>query len=68
MLFQAQIGEESDMSKKTTPPDGQANKERRIDDLEAALEESEEQNAENQVVEDAEANQEEPSTDWTEKS
>lgn len=56
------------MSKKTTPPDGQANKERRIDDLEAALEESEEQNAENQVVEDAEANQEEPSTDRTEKN
>jgi hypothetical protein len=68
MLFQAQIGEESDMPKKTTPQDGQANKEKRIDDLEAALEESEEQNAENQVVDDAEANQEEPSTDWTEKS
>jgi hypothetical protein len=63
MLFQAQIGEESDMSKETTPLDGQANKERRIDDLEAALEESEEQNEENQVVEDAEANQKEPSTD-----
>lgn len=56
------------MPKKTTPQDGQANKEKRIDDLEAALEESEEQNAENQVVDDAEANQEEPSTDWTEKS
>ena len=51
------------MSKETAPPDGQANKERRIDDLEAALEESEERNEENQVVEDAEANQKEPSTE-----
>jgi hypothetical protein len=64
--FQAQIGEESDMSKKTTPLDGQANTEGRIDDLEAALEESEEQNEENQVIQDAEANQKEPSTDWAE--
>ena len=56
------------MSKETTPLDGQANKEGRIDDLDAALEESEEQNEENQVVEDAEANQKEPSTDWTEEN
>jgi hypothetical protein len=63
MLFQARICEEDDMSEKTTPLDGQANKEKRIDDLEAALEESEEQDDENQVVEDAEANQKEPSTD-----
>lgn len=56
------------MSKKTTPLDGQAHEERRIDDLDAALEESEEQNEENQVVEDAEANQKELSTHWIKQS
>jgi hypothetical protein len=56
------------MSKKATSLDGQANKEKRIDDQEAALEESEEQNEENQVVEDAEANQKEPSTDWAKEN
>lgn len=54
------------MPEAINPGNGQVNKEKRLDDLEAALEESEEQNEESQVVEDAEANQKEPPTDWGE--
>jgi len=52
------------MADKTiTSANAQANKEKRIDDLEAALEESEEQSEEDQVIEEADANQKSPSAD-----
>jgi hypothetical protein len=51
------------MSTRPIPPDEREIRENRIDDRDAALEESEEQNEENQVAEEAEANQKEPSTD-----
>jgi hypothetical protein len=53
----------SDMNATAMAQDGPKNKESRIDDLDAALEESEEQNEENRVVEEADANQNEPSND-----
>jgi hypothetical protein len=55
------------MSKKTNPQDGLA-KEKRIDDLDAALEESEEQDEESTVVEEAEANLKEDSINLTDHS
>src|SRR5580765_6449274 len=58
------LSEDNDMADKTiTSANAQANKEKRIDDLEAALEESEEQSEEDQVIEEADANQKSPSAD-----
>lgn len=57
------------MSKAKNPPDGQSNdKDIRTDDLEAALEESEEQQGESQIIEDAEANQKEDPAEWEEQN
>lgn len=44
------------MAEKTDPPGGLGNAEERIDDQDAALEESEEEDDENAVVEEADAN------------
>lgn len=53
------------MSKNTNPQDRQAKKDKRNDDLDAALEESEEQDEESAVVEEADANLKQDSINLT---
>lgn len=56
------------MSERTNPKNGLANEEERIDDLDAALEESKEQHEESTVVEEADANLKEDSINLTDQS
>jgi hypothetical protein len=58
----------SDMPEKTNPPDGLGNTEERIDDRDAALEESEEGDEESTVVEEADANLKEDPINLTDGS
>lgn len=57
--------EDNEMSKNTNPQDRQAKKDKRNDDLDAALEESEEQDEESAVVEEADANLKQDSINLT---
>ena len=56
------------MSERKNPQNGPGNTEKRIDDLDAALEESEEQHEESTVVEEADANLKEDSINLTDQS
>jgi hypothetical protein len=58
----------SDMPEKTNPPEGFGNTEERIDDRDAALEESEEGDEESTVVEEADANLKEDPINLTDGS
>lgn len=55
------------MSKKTNPQNALEKKEKRIDDLDTALEESEERGEESTVVEEADANLKEDSINLTDR-
>jgi hypothetical protein len=58
----------SDMPEQTNPPDGPGNTDEHIDDWDAALEESEEDDEESTVVEEADANLKENLIDLTDES